>query len=121
MEPVFAHGKICYVELPALDVEKAAAFYQKIFNWEIRSDKQGNTNFDDSTGGVSGMWFKADAPVTTSGMRVSIMVDDAQQTLKDIEAAGGKIVEPINEHSPEITARFADPTGNVWTIYQHGG
>ncbi|OOQ60455.1 VOC family protein [Mucilaginibacter pedocola] len=120
-EPIFGHGKICYVEIPALDIDAAVAFYQKVFGWEIRSDNQGNANFDDGTGGVSGMWFKVDEPVTTSGMRVSIMVDDAQKTLEEIVAAGGTIVDPFDPDSGIPIARFADPSGNVWTIYQHGG
>lgn len=120
-EPIFGHGKICYVEIPAIDIEQAIAFYQKIFGWEIRSDEQGNANFDDGTGGVSGMWFKVDEPVTTSGMRVSIMVDDAQKTLDEIVVAGGTVVDPFDAGSGVPIARFSDPSGNLWTIYQHGG
>ncbi|WP_133300220.1 VOC family protein [Mucilaginibacter terrenus] len=119
-EPIFKHGKICYVEIPALDIDQAITFYRKVFSWEIRTDNQGNANFDDGTGGVSGMWFKVDEPVTTSGMRVSIMVDDAQQTLDDIVAAGGSIIETFDPQSDIPIARFADPSGNAWTIYQHG-
>ena len=120
-EPVLGHGKICYVEIPALDIKQAVAFYQKVFGWEIRSDNQGNANFDDGTGGVSGMWFKVDEPIVTSGMRVSIMVNDAQKTLEDIITAGGTVIEPFDADSGVPIARFADPSGNVWTIYQHGG
>jgi predicted enzyme related to lactoylglutathione lyase len=120
-EPVFGHGKICYVEIPALDIAKAITFYQQVFGWEIRSDEQGNANFDDGTGGVSGLWFKVDEPVVTSGMRVSIMVDDAQKTLDDIVGAGGNVVEPFDSDSGVPIACFSDPSGNVWTIYQHGG
>ncbi len=111
-EPIFGHGKICYVEIPALDIEQAKVFYQKVFGWEIRCDEQGNANFDDGTGGVSGMWFKVDGPVVTSGMRVSIMVDDAQKTLDDIVGAGGNVVEPFDSGSGVPIARFSDPSGN---------
>lgn len=123
MEPIFKHGKICYVEIPALDISQAIAFYETVFQWQVRSDEQGNANFDDSTGCVSGMWQKVDKPVTASptGLMVSIMVDDARKTLDDIVAAGGKVITPIDENSPVIAAAFADPTGNVWTVYQHEG
>lgn len=123
MEPIFRHGKICYVEIPALDIPQAIAFYETVFQWQVRSDDQGNAGFDDTTGCVSGMWRKVDQPVTAlfSGLMFSIMVDDARQTLDDIETAGGKVITPLDDNSPVIAATFADPTGNIWTIYQHGG
>ena len=31
---------------------------------------------------------------------------------------GGRIVQPIGVDAPEITARFADPDGNVLGLYQ---
>ena len=46
------------------------------------------------------------------------MVDDAAATIALIEAHGGTIVQPIGGDAPEITARFADPGGNVLGIYQ---
>jgi hypothetical protein len=46
------------------------------------------------------------------------MVDNAEQTVKDIVANGGEIVQPIGADAPEITARFRDPGGNVIGIYQ---
>ena len=33
-------------------------------------------------------------------------------------ANGGAIVQPIGADAPEITARFADPDGNVLGLYQ---
>ncbi len=35
-----------------------------------------------------------------------------------MDANGGKIVQPIGMDSPEITARFSDPAGNVLGLYQ---
>jgi predicted enzyme related to lactoylglutathione lyase len=31
MPPTRANGKICYVEIPATDVEASAAFYEAVF------------------------------------------------------------------------------------------
>jgi uncharacterized protein len=33
-------------------------------------------------------------------------------------ANGGKLIQPIGADTPEITARFADPAGNVIGLYQ---
>lgn len=33
-------------------------------------------------------------------------------------ANGGRIVQPVGVDAPEVTARFADPDGNVLGLYQ---
>lgn len=35
LQPTLGNGKICYVELPAIDEERSASFYQEVFNWRI--------------------------------------------------------------------------------------
>jgi len=30
-----AHGQICYLQIPALDLMKSAEFYEKVFGWKI--------------------------------------------------------------------------------------
>jgi predicted enzyme related to lactoylglutathione lyase len=34
--PTLHSGKLCYLEIPALDVRKSAAFYERVFGWNIR-------------------------------------------------------------------------------------
>ena len=36
MTPTYGHGKICYVELPATDVARSAAFYESALGWKMR-------------------------------------------------------------------------------------
>ena len=54
LQPTLGNGKICYVELPAVDAEKSASFYHEVFNWRIRTRGDGHTAFDDGVGQVSG-------------------------------------------------------------------
>ena len=35
-EPTLGNGKICYVEIPAMDSGRSAAFYNKVFGWHVR-------------------------------------------------------------------------------------
>jgi predicted enzyme related to lactoylglutathione lyase len=51
------HGKICYLEIPAITAEASADFYRGIFGWTIKRRGDGELAFDDS-GGVSGTWVK---------------------------------------------------------------
>ena len=120
-EPVNAHGKVCYLEIPADDVNKSSEFYKKIFGWEIRTDNTGFAAFDDTVGGVSGMWVTGRKPLSDPGIIISIMVDDAEATVKKIKENGGAITQEIGKDFPEITAHFRDPAGNILGIYQHRG
>ena len=116
--PTFGNGKICYIEIPATDVQRSAAFYEKVFGWSVRTRDDGSVAFDDGVGQVSGTWVTNRKPAEP-GVMVHIMVDSATATLELIAANGGKVVEPIGKHAPEITASFSDPAGNVFGIYQH--
>jgi hypothetical protein len=49
------------------------------------------------------------------------MMDSVAATLESIAASGGRVVQPIGADAPEITARFADPDGNVLGLYQEPG
>jgi predicted enzyme related to lactoylglutathione lyase len=112
-----AHGKVCYVEVPATEVARSAEFYKTVFGWEIRKRGDGATAFDDGVE-VSGAFVTGRPPSRETGLLIYIMVRDAAATVSAIEAAGGTIVEPIHPDAPEIVARFRDPAGNVLGIYQ---
>lgn len=120
-EPIYGNGKICYVEIPAIDIAQSAAFFQKIFGWHVRQDNHGNASFDDGVGQVSGMWVTGRKPMGEAGLLISIMVDDAVATLEAITTNGGTVTQPIGKDHPEITAHFTDPAGNLWGIYQYRG
>ena len=56
------HGHIDYLQLPALDIERSAAFYERVFGWSI----------DRSTGsfeapGLIGQLTTDIAPTSTAG------------------------------------------------------
>jgi uncharacterized protein len=121
MPPTRANGKICYVEIPATDVEASAAFYEAVFGWRLRKRGDGATAFDDTIGEVSGTWVTGRPPASDPGLLLYVMVDDAEATIEAIVAHGGEIVQPIGGDAPEITARFRDPGGNVIGIYQEPG
>ncbi len=121
MEPTLGHGKICYLEIPATDIQQSAKFYESVFGWKVRRRGDGEVAFDDGVGQVSGTWVLGRPPHRAEGLTVHIMVDDAEATLKKIVTSGGEMVTPIGAHAPEITAQFRDPGGNVLGIYQQRG
>ena len=50
--PRIGNGKVCYIEIPAQDVDISAAFYESVFGWKIRTRSNGSTAFDDGVGEV---------------------------------------------------------------------
>jgi predicted enzyme related to lactoylglutathione lyase len=118
MTPTLGNGKICYVEMPAVDVQRSAEFYEKVFGWGIRQRGDGSIAFDDGVGQVSGTWVRGRPPATTPGLLIYIMVDSVAATIDTLIAQGGELVQPIGADAPEITARFRDPGGNVIGLYQ---
>jgi len=119
--PTLGNGKICYIELPAVDIKAASDFYHRVFGWNTRTRGDGSVAFDDSVGEVSGTWVRGRKPHDQIGLLFYIMVDSVAQTIEKVIAAGGKIVQPIGGDHPEITARFTDPTGNIIGLYQSRG
>ena len=118
MPPTMANGKICYLEIPATDVAKSAAFYEAVCGWRLRKRGDGNIAFDDGVGEVSGTWVRGQPPLSQPGILIYIMVYDVASTLAAVVANGGEVVQPIGADAPEITARFRDPAGNVLGLYQ---
>src|SRR3977135_861115 len=118
MPPTLANGKICYIEIPTTDIVRSAAFYQRVFGWNILKRDNGSTAFDDPTGQVSGSWVLRRKPASEPGLLIYVMVDSVAATLELITADGGKIVQPIGGDAPEITARFRDPRGKVMGLDQ---
>ena len=118
MPPTSGNGKICYIEMPATELQRSIDFYQAVFKWNIRRRGDGRAAFDDGVGEVSSTWVTGRSPSSQPGILVYIMVDSVADTCRAIEAQGGTIVQPIGADAPEITARFRDPGGNVVGLYQ---
>ena len=118
MPPTIANGKICYVEIPAINLPQSVAFYEAIFGWQVRRRGDGSAAFDDGVGEVSGTWVTGRPPSARPGLLIYIMVDSVASTVDAIIAHGGEIVQPVGADAPEITARFRDPAGNILGLYQ---
>jgi uncharacterized protein len=116
--PTLSNGKICYIEIPAIDINRSASFYKDVFGWQIKRRGDGSVAFDDTVGEVSGTWVVGRKPSSEPGLLIYIMVDSVAATLDAVTANGGRIVQPIGMDAPEITARFSDPAENVLGLYQ---
>jgi predicted enzyme related to lactoylglutathione lyase len=121
MKAIMPHGKICYIEIPAIDIAESAKFYAGAFGWDVRSRGDGSTAFDDGIGNVSGTWVLGRLPARDGSLTVHIMVDSVEETLKKITATGGQVAMPLTPIGGGAAyATFHDPAGNLLGIYQEG-
>jgi hypothetical protein len=104
---------VVHFEIASKDHAKLGSFYSEVFDWKLTPmEGMPYTSVDTGerpTGGIG------DAPEGYPGhVTFYVMVDDPAESLKDIEARGGKTVQPVMEipGGPTI-ALFADPAGNT--------
>jgi len=117
--PTIAPGKICYIQIPAVDIARSSSFYESVFGWNIRRRGDGDVAFDDTVGEVSGTWVTGRPPAADPGLVVYVMVDSVADTLEKIREAGGEVVTPLTPQGEgEAFATFRDPAGNVLGIGQ---
>ena len=75
MPPTLGPGKICYIEIPADDLDRSVRFYETVFGWNIRRRSNGDVAFDDTVGEVSGTWVTGRPPSSEPGLVVYVMVE----------------------------------------------
>ncbi len=117
MPPTLANGKICSIEMPTKDIARSDQFHKRDFGWDIRKRGHGSTWFDDTVGEVS-TWVTGPPPAARPGLLFYVRADSLALTLDVIVANGGECVQAIGGDTPEITARFRDPAGNVIGLFQ---
>lgn len=109
---------VVHVEIPAANVETAAAFYEALFGWKIQRVPEMNyTMWEDGSG--SGGGFNPVSDENPVGqVLVYIHSDDIEADLKKVEKLGGKVLHPKTE-IPQTGwfAVFKDPTGNALALY----
>jgi len=110
-----AHGQVCYLELPAADRTRAAAFYQAVFGWET------GTHYPDfEAPGLIGQWVEGRPPARDSGPVIWIAVADMSETLERATAHGAQVLQPPAPDGPTRTlAMITDTEGNPVGLAAH--
>ena len=111
---------LCHWELMVSDVEKAKAFYTRVFDWEIAHSGMGGY-WMIQTGREPGGGMMARPPEAPAcALSQYFLVDDIDVTLEKVTAAGGTVVLSKMEISKEIGsfAVFTDPDGIAVGIFQ---
>ena len=121
----FGHGRLAYVQIPALDVNTSAAFYKDVFGWQIRgpsTSQAGGTNshlsFTDATDNVIGAFVTGRNISVDPGNIFYIYVHGTDATLAKMIAAASKVVREPYAEGDVWVATLTDPAGNVIGIWQ---
>ncbi len=111
------HGKVSYLEIPAVDLARSADFYEKVFGWNVSRRDPEHISFDDGTGELIGRWT-SERDVVEAGFVPYIYVDRVDETLGAIVASGGRVVDGPSSEGGLLIARFRDPAGNLLGVWQ---
>lgn len=111
------HGKLSYIQIPAVDAEVSAAFYRNVFGWTTRGTPE-HRSFTDTSGELIGAWTTGRAVGSESGILPYIYVRGIDATIERIEAHGGEMVTAPYPEGDLWIATFRDPAGNVMGIWQ---
>lgn len=115
------HGKVSYMEIPALDVEVSSAFYGNVFGWELRGGGKDHFGFTDTSGQMIGAWVTGNAVAREHALVPYIYVQGIDDVVERIKASGGEIVKPVYAEGGLWVATFRDPAGNMIGVWQAGG
>jgi uncharacterized protein len=117
-------------EMPAKDMKRVQTFYKNAFGWQTTELGPEAGNFvlaftietDENRtptkrGAINGGFYEQTEP--DQHVRLTILVDDIREAIKQIEAAGGKVIgEPVEMPGVGLFAMFVDTEGNVASINQ---
>jgi uncharacterized protein len=117
--PVFRPGGISYLRIPATDPQASADFYEAVFGWAVRRDRE-DPAFEDGTGHVIGH-FRSDHQVAgEAGVRPYVFVENLDESLEKARAKGAEVMtEPYPEGDLWV-ALILDPAGNAVGVWQQG-
>ncbi len=108
------HGQLSYLQIPAIDVQRSAEFYARVFGWHIDHSHPG---FD--APGLIGQWVTDRPPTRDAGPLPWLHVDGMRETLKLVRAYGGEVLElPVPDGPDRLLATVRDPAGNVVGLVQ---
>ncbi len=102
------HGQVGYLQLPALDVARSAAFYQAVFGWSVGL---GHGSFEAPA--MIGQWTTDLKPASSAGPVLWTCADELWPTLDKVVGNGGTVRgRPQLDNGERWLVEVDDPAGN---------
>ena len=112
------HGGLSYLEIPALEAQRSAAFYQNVLGWKVEGGDTGHPKFADQTGHLIGRWVTSRAAAEDRGVLPYIYVNRIDDAVKRVVAYGGEVVKAPYVEGNLWVSTVRDPAGNVIGLWQ---
>jgi predicted enzyme related to lactoylglutathione lyase len=115
---------VVHWELWSKEPQRAAAFYEEVFDWKIQHVPELDYRMVETggVGGINGGIMRPQEGPWPGNMAFYIGVDELAPYREKIVAAGGRIVvERMEVPGMGAFALFADPDGRVLGIWQPAG
>ncbi len=123
---------VVHFEMPYKDVKRVSEFYKKAFGWGMSETGPDMGNYivavtadtDENRmvkrpGAINGGFYDLSMTNASKEPSVVISVDDLKEAVKNIEAAGGKLLgEPTDIPGIGLWVSFKDSEGNRVSILQ---
>ena len=115
------HGGLSYLQIPAVDPRRSAAFYTAVLSWRISDGDTDHPKFMDQTGHLLGRWTSDRMAGGELGFVPYFYVDRIDEVVARVTANGGEIIKPICPEGDLFVATVRDPAGNVIGLWQEAG
>ncbi len=132
-------GLVSWFEIPAVDLERAVSFYQKMLNAEIEVVDLMGVKYGilPRVGEVTGAIVKREGLQPGKGVSLYFYVTDINTTLERIDAAGGKVIlgktlltlenadgtlvvsKTLIDNQMGYFAQFYDTEGNLMALHSN--
>jgi uncharacterized protein len=113
-------GALSYLEIPAVDAHRSAAFYENVLGWSIRQRESDNPRFEDATGHLIGRWVTDRVVWREPGLLPYLYVDFIDDAVGRVAAHGGEVVKAPYPEGELWVATVRDPAGNLIGLWQEG-
>lgn len=111
-----------HVELNSTDVDKAKAFYGKLFDWKLEDrDMGGGFTYTmiDAGDGTGGGMLKQMMPGAPSAWLPYVLVDDIKASTQKAKSLGATILKDVTEVGEMGSLSIiTDPTGAVLGLWE---
>lgn len=118
-------GHICYIEIPAPDVNAAKRFYTTVFGWRMEDSDLGKARYTMFQAGSMMGGLDSSKQPTDRGVLLYLKVEDIPTTVQAIREAGGELVTNKSQvidgsDAYGFAATFTDPNGNRMGLWAKG-
>lgn len=110
-------GKINYIEMPSRNLEITKKFFKSAFGWSFVD--YGPAYIAIENAGLDGGFYQSEKVVKPdSGSTLVVLYSaDLEDTVDQVKAAGGKIVQAIFTFPGGRRFHFTDPNGNEYAVW----